>query len=454
MPLLDFIHDTRWDDLPATVQQQAWRCLLDTLGAAIAGRNTELSRIIHNFSAANFAGRGAYLWLDGREVSPPGAALANGMTIDALDVHDGSNDVKGHVGVAVIPAIVATQGFGPQATVSGQELLASLVVGYEIALRAGEALHAMACDYHTSGAWNTLGCAAVVARRLRLDGARTRHALGIAEYHGPRSPMMRCIDFPTMVKDGSGWGAMAGVSAALMAHAGFTGAPAEIVESAPAAALWSDLGRRWRMADLYFKPHAVCRWAQPAIAAALALQAAHEFPLDAVRQIRVHTFAAAVRLTCRRPQTTEEAQYSLPFPLAAVLVHGALGVAQLSGAALHDPRVLHLAGCVRLIDAPELSARFPARRFARVEIELAGGALLASDLVEAPWEHSSPPGDEALQEKFRRLAAGIGPQRVMQLEALLWHCAELPEVSELIAALAPPPAAMPADVPLAQRGYG
>lgn len=443
MLLLDFIHETRWQDLPPDVQRQARRCLLDTLGAAIAGRQTQLSRIIHNFSAANFAGRGAYLWLDGREVSPPGAALANGMTIDALDVHDGSNDVKGHVGVAVIPSILALQGtiLQDEDARDGRELLTSLVVGYEIALRAGVALHAMACDYHTSGAWNALGCAAVVARRLRLDGAQTQHALGIAEYHGPRSPMMRCIDFPTMVKDGSGWGAMAGISAGLLARAGFTGAPAETVESAEVSALWRDLGRRWRMADLYFKPHAVCRWAQPAIAAALTLQKAHSFELDAVHEIRVHTFGEAVRLSRRRPQTTEEAQYSLPFPLAAALVHGVLGWAQLGDAALHDPRVLDLVDRVRLIDAPDLSARFPARRFARVEIALRDGVILASQDVEAPWEQDAPPGDELLREKFRLLASDLSPERVMRLETMLWHCAGISDVHELIAELAPPPEA-------------
>lgn len=439
MPVLEFIHETRWEDLPLAVQEQARRCLLDTVGAAVGGSDTDLSRIIHNFSAANFAGRGAYLWLDGREVSPPGAALANGMTIDALDVHDGSNDVKGHVGVAVIPAAMATQGLAAPGTITGRELLTTLIVGYEVALRAGEALHATAGDYHTSGAWNALGCAAVTARRLALDNARTRHALGIAEYHGPRSPMMRCIDFPTMVKDGSGWGAMAGVSAGLLAQQGFTGAPAETVEGAPARALWSDFGSRWRVSDLYFKPHAVCRWAQPAITAALALQAAHDFSLNAVRQIRVYTFSQAARLRQWRPESAEEAQYSLPFSLAAALVHGMLGHAQLSGAALSDARVLKLASCVQLIDEPGLSALFPAKRLARLEIELADGRVLSSGQVEAPWERNAPPDDAALQEKFRRLAAGIGPERVMQLEALLWRCADLSAASELVAALAPPP---------------
>jgi 2-methylcitrate dehydratase PrpD len=438
MAVPEFIHEIGWDDLPAGVRRQARRCLLDTLGAGVAGRRTELSRIIHNFTAASFAGRGAYLWLDGREVSPPGAALANGMTVDALDVHDGANAVKGHAGAAVVPAVLATLGLAGK-EVSGRELLSSLVVGYEIALRAGEALHATAGDYHTSGAWNALGCAAVTARRLGLDCERTGHALGIAEYHGPRSPMLRCIDFPTMVKDGSGWGAMAGVSAGLMAGEGFTGAPAETVETETMASLWGDLGRRWRMLEQYFKPQAVCRWAQPAIVAALALQHSHDFALSAVREIRVFTFAEAVRLSNRRPQTTEEAQYNLPFPLAAALVHGMLGPVELSGDALGDARVLELVDRVSLLEDPQLSARFPGRRYARLEIELADGSVLASGQVEAPWEQSDPPSDEALREKFRRLAgACVPPQRVVKLETALWHCQEMPHADEVVAVLAPP----------------
>jgi len=62
--------------------------------------------------------------------------------------------------------------------------------------------------------------------------------------------MMRCIDHPTMVKDGSGWGAFAGVSAAYLAADGFTGAPAITIEAGGAAEPWSDLGRRWRILEL------------------------------------------------------------------------------------------------------------------------------------------------------------------------------------------------------------
>ena len=442
MHVITFIHELNWAQIPPPVQHQARRCLLDTIGAALGGRQTDLSVLIHDFAASVYAGRGAYLWLDGREVSPPGAALANGMTIDALDIHDGYSLVKGHAGAALVPSALATVGLcsfklKPGLTVAGQELLATLVMGYEIALRAGLALHATACDYHTSGAWNALGCAAIAARRLGSAAAQTRHALGIAEYHGPRSPMMRCIDHPTMVKDGSGWGAMSGVSAAMLAHNGFTGAPALTVEGPEVADIWADLGENWLMMGQYFKPYAVCRWAQPAILGALTLQQEHSLPLERIKHIRVHTFHEATRLAGRRPQTTEEAQYSLPFPLAAALVYGRLGGGELSGLALQDPLVLRLAGCVELIEDLTCNARFPAERVARVQIETSDGLMFDSGEVQPGWDSASPPGDEDLWAKFRWLAGESLPEgRAKALEDMIWGCADLAQASDLIELLA------------------
>ena len=436
---IPFIHETTWADLPEDVRHQARRCLLDTLGAGISGRATELSQIVHEFAAAAFGGQGAHLWLDGREVSPPGAALANGMTIDALDIHDGHPLTKGHAGAAIIPGLFASASSKNADAIGGDEFLTTLVIGYEIALRAGMALHHTACDYHTSGAWNALGVAALAARRLGLTREQTRHALGVAEYHGPRSQMMRCIDHPTMVKDGSGWGAMAGISAALLAQSNFTGAPALTVESEEVKDFWLDLGNCWYINQQYFKPHAVCRWAQPAIEAVLVLQRQHQLSPEYMKRIIVHTFHEAVRLSCRSPQSTEEAQYSLPYPLAAALVHGRLGAAELSGAALRDPAVGRLCERVELIEDGLFNQRFPAQRLARVEIETTDGRLLASGEYEANWEANNPPSDWELREKFRRLAREQLPaDRAEKLEQAVWHCEELPELSKLLALLTLP----------------
>ena len=233
-----FLHETTYADLPTEVRHQTTRCLVDLCGAVVAGRHTELSAIVRDHAAAVFGGDQASLLLDGRRVSAPGAALATGMSIDSFDIHDSHRESLGHAGVHIIAALLATAELSVArggAFPTGEAFLTAMAVGYDIACRAGEALHGTVTDYHTSGAWGAVSSAALYARLMGLDRRATREALGIAEYHGPRSQMMRCIDHPTMVKDGSGWGAMAGVSAGMLAEAGFTGAPALTVESPEAS---------------------------------------------------------------------------------------------------------------------------------------------------------------------------------------------------------------------------
>ncbi|MCP4422218.1 MAG: MmgE/PrpD family protein, partial [Chloroflexi bacterium] len=264
MKAIDFIHDLTWDDIPNEVRHQAKRCLLDTIGVAIGAHRTETTRIIYDHAVRCFGGGEGKLWFNGRSTSLPGAVLAHGMSIDSLDMHDSCRPVKGHAGVAQIPTAIGTATLDTTGDISGKELLTTIAMAYDIAIRAGTAQHATVCDYHTSGSWNAIGCAAIVARRLGLSREETRHALGIAEYHGPRSQMMRAIDYPSMLKDGSGWGAMAGVSGGLMAASGFTGAPSITIEAENVAEYWADLGERWSLMIQYFKPYAVCYWAQAA----------------------------------------------------------------------------------------------------------------------------------------------------------------------------------------------
>ena len=232
---------------------------------------------------------------------------------------------------------------------------------------------------------------------------------------------------------------MTGVSAALLARNGFTGAPALTLESSEVAEIWADLGRKWLITEQNFKRYAVCHWAQPAITGTLALQQAHDFSPEVIKQIRVFTFHEATRLACRHPRTTEEAQYSLPFPVAAALVYHELGLEELSGAALNDPLVLSLSDRVELVEEPAFNIRFPGEQLARVQIETIEGAILDSDEIQAPWEAITPPTDAELQRKFRWLARGIlSHSRATALEEMAWQCADLTDAAALLTLLAPP----------------
>ena len=408
MTPLAFIHDLQWDDLPADVQDRTKLCLLDLIGVGIAGRQTHLSRIIHAYAAAEHHGP-IRLPFDDQTASATGVALAYGMTIDSIDAHDGFNPAKGHIGCPLWPAVLVNS-----ATATGKEILTTLAMGYEFGARCSIAQHGSVPDYHTSGSWGAVAAAAASARLQRLDPETTRHALGIAEYHGPRSQMMRVIDHPTMLKDGSGWGAMCSVSAARLAQAGFSGAPAITVEEQPD--VWADLGQHWYLREQYFKPYPICRWAQAPVEAVLALRTEHNLVATDIAEIEIATFHQAIRLACATPQTTEEAQYSTSFPVAVAAVRGKIDVGDLIGQALHDPAVVRLSKAIKMVEVDHANAAFPLRRYARVTLVLQDGTTRQSEWTEPKWEHTTPPTSDELVAKFAAFAIpAIGAARAKSI---------------------------------------
>jgi len=241
---------------------------------------------------------------------------------------------------------------------------------------------------------------------------------------------MRCIDHPTMVKDGSGWGSMAGVSAAYLAMAGYTGAPAITVEQESQSCLWSDIGSLWYMNQQYVKPYPVCRWAQPAIVAALALKDEHGVETQKIEKIIIETFHEATRLATSEPGTTEEAQYSLPFPVAAALVCEDLGVNEIEGTGLTNQTVVELSRKVELLEKEEYNNAFPANRYCKVKLVLNGGQILESPRTEASGDPENPLSDVELSEKFDRMAQPVlGTMRTTFLKEALTGFGTAPDLS-------------------------
>ncbi len=437
---LGFIAGFHLEDAPETVVHQAKRCMLDLIGVAAAGSQLPSSRIIRAVAASQFGGAGGWFLFDGRSASATGAALANATTIDGFDAHDGHPLTKGHAGCGALAGLLAFARDG--SGLSGPEALGHLVLGYEVAIRAGIALHATASDYHTSGAWVSLGVAAIGARILGLGAAATREALGIAEYNGPRSQMMRCIDHPAMIKDGSGWGAMTGAASVFMAGEGFTGAPAITMEGDDVAEFWDDVGTRWRISEQYFKAYPVCRWAQPAIEAAAQLQRDHRFAHGDIEAIAVRTFHEAYKLATAEPRDTDAAQYSMPFPVAALLVRGRVGPGEIGDAALADADILRLSRMIEPVDDARYSALFPAERWAEVELRLGDGRVLRSAPAVARGSAENPLSDAEVSEKFHGLmqAGGLG-DRARRIEDIVMQLDRAASFAPLVEALRQPVAA-------------
>jgi 2-methylcitrate dehydratase PrpD len=416
--LSGFIHDLTWDEVPAPVRERVALAVVDTVAVGCAGARLPIARAWAEVANGQLgAGRGPQrgegtarvLGVGGRAGIPVAAMVGAGL-VDAYDAHDGHPLCKGHAGATVVPVALAHA--DAAADTDWRELLLRVLVGYEVATRAGIVLHATAAVHHSSGAWNALGAAAVGARALRLGAAETDEALGVAEYYGPRSPLLRVARHPTMVKDGSALGAFAGALAAHLAAAGFTGAPAELVTDPHAESTWLDLGRRWRVLETYVKPWPVCRWVQPAVEAVLALRRrAGSLDPGQIEAVTVHTFGDAVALDCARPTEADAAQYSLPFAVAVAATHGRIDAGHLADAGLADPAVLGLASRVTGVVDPGFDALYPAQRWARVEVRLRSGEVLTSDPHTTRGDPERPLGAEEVEAKIRSAAAPLGPER-------------------------------------------
>jgi 2-methylcitrate dehydratase PrpD len=396
--------------------------LIDTIGVAAGAAALAPGMIARDhavaFMNADRAANAAHLMFDGRTASLSGAAYAAATQIDNLDAHDGYNPTKGHIGCAVVPALFAFSEAFPD--LEGRAALEALAMSYEVAARAALALHATVSDYHTSGAWNALGVVALGARLRGLDPEALRQAFGIAEYHGPRSQMMREIANPTMLHDGSGMGAMTGVMAVLLAERGFEGAPAITVEAGEVRGFWADLGREWTVGSNYMKPYPICRWAHAALDALKLVRLEHGFAADDVAAITVRTFAEAACLFDGMPDTTSKAQYSLKFALAVMLVHGEVGADNIAGAGLKDRAVAEVLPRVEVVEDARHSERFPHGRWSDVTVTLRDGTVLSSGDVHARGGPEAPMTLGEIEDKFHRLAACLPDAR----RAAIWEMRE------------------------------
>ena len=141
-----------------------------------------------------------------------------------------------------------------------------------------------------------------------------------------------------------------------------------------------------------------------------------------------------------RPANTEQAQYSLPYPVAAALVDGWLDPEQVTAPRIFDEAILRLADRVTTVIDEALEARFPAEALARVILHTVDGRSFESEIHGAPGDPNDPLSDDELTDKFNRLAeAHLAADRVGALRGVCWGCADLDDVGRLVALLGPPP---------------
>lgn len=394
--------DAKWDDFPEKVKTQVTMCGIDLMSALIIGSYGK--QFEAGEKLANSMGLLGSIPIIGSEnrYNLLGAAITMGHASNSFDIDDGYKMICGHPGTSFVAGTLAAalnQG------ISYREYLTSLTVCYELTIRWALAMQNHYSFLHSTGTYGAFGTAVGAGRILGFDERQLNNALSVADYHAPLTPVMRAVEYPSMNKDGVPFGALVGIMAVLETIYGTSG-KTHILELNEYKAYLDDLGEKYYIMDLYFKPYTCCRWAHQPIKACQELMHDYNFTGKDVKHVRINTFASAARLSKIIPHETDEAQYNISFPVASALVYGDVGFAQVREEALSNPEVLDMMKRLEFLVDANMEKEFPAKRLAWVEVELKDGSQYKSHVYEAAGEPDDPDLNlDWILDKFKRITA-------------------------------------------------
>lgn len=402
----EFVTSLRFDDLPAGVVTKAKLILRDGIGNQIAasaisepgGRVVELYTEWGGKPEATVVGYGV-------KIPAPLAALCNGALGHGVELDDAHGSGLLKAGSVLIPAAFAT---AETAAVTGQQLLAGLVAGYEISVRLAKAINPghRQRGYHTTSTVGTIGAAAVAAKLLGGDAEEIASAIGLAAMNS--AGIQSYLDFPCMAKPlGPGRAAFNGVLAGTLAVRGFTGPKTALesgegflhamTDSVRESDLLDGLGEHFTIMEVGFKPHAACRYAHGPIDLA---QQFHR--VDGIRSGDVETLEIrASQLAVRQASKPDcpvlgTAMGSTEFGVALALARGSNGLKDYWDG-FGDQDVHALAKRIRMQPEPEFGV---GGRQSIIDLKTRDGRILTRRQEEPRGEPSNPLTPDELAAKY------------------------------------------------------
>src|ERR1043166_4313363 len=169
--LAEVLASTRYADLPPAVIDDAKRSILDWLGSALAGSIERPARIAQKIVAGLGTSDEAIVFNNERS-SAAGAALANGVASHILELDDVHKGSTLHPGAPIIPAALAV---AEREGKSGKDFILAVVLGFDAALRIGEAVNPDHYKFwHPTGTAATFGATVAAGSLIGLRSEERR----------------------------------------------------------------------------------------------------------------------------------------------------------------------------------------------------------------------------------------------------------------------------------------
>jgi len=442
--LSTYVAGLRYEDLPTEVVHQAKRLIIDTVGCALGGANSEPARIAREIAGTVVSTQPATVMVSGQRTSPDLAAFANGVMIRFLDFNDGytSTGESGRPSDSIAAVLAA----GELAGRNGKELIAATVLAYEVFCRVCDEadLKPLGFDHVT------VGCMASTAAAARLLGLPERKIaealnLGIA----PNVAL-----YQTRIGNVSMWKGCAYANASrnamfavMLAEKGMTG-PSPVFEGVGGyfkavthvPFKLAELGGRkhaYKIMECSIKRFPLGQYSQTVVEAALEVREKIR-NADEIAEVRIRTGSTAVRLMAGDPEkwaptTRETADHSMPYTVAVALTHGSVEEHHFDDLHLRDPKLRALTKRVKVEAWEEADRRMPEAMLCDMEIVAKSGAVHTASVEYHKGHWKNPMSDAEVEAKFRPLAAKVlAPPRTDRLLERLWKIEDVTDAGEIV----------------------
>ena len=438
-----YVTQLRYEDLPQEVIDQAKRLIVDTVGCALGGYDSEPSRIARAMAGELTSRRPATVMVSGEKTSADLAVFANGVMIRFLDFNDGytSTGESGHPSDSIAAVLTLSE----LMKCSGRDAIVATVLAYEVFCRICDAvdLKPLGWDHVTVGG---MASTAAAARLLGLSRRETGQAfnLGIA----PNIAL-----YQTRIGHVSMWKGCAyanasrnAVFAALLAQRGMTG-PAPVFEGVGGyfkavthrpfeLAPFGGNGQPYKIMECSIKRFPLGQYSQTVVEAAL--QVRDKVAVSEIEEVQIETVSTAIKLMAGDPDkwapaTRETADHSMPYTVAVALIHGTVEERHFDDAHINDPEIRSLTRRVKAQASEEADRRMPVAMLCKLTVLTRGGARHTAVVEYHKGHYKNPMSRGDVEQKFHKLAAKSLPrERSSALLASLWRLEQLQDVGEIV----------------------
>jgi 2-methylcitrate dehydratase PrpD len=446
-----------YPDIPPDVIEHTKKQVLDMLGVMLGGSSRQGVKELADLMRGWGGKEESTVLCFGYKAPAPNAAQVNATMGHALDFDD-TGDGPTHPSVVIVPTALAVSEY--KGKMNGKDFIAAVALGEDMMCRLGQSFRLgqkgfppgghPGAGWHLTTLYGYLASAGVAGRILGLDEKKLVNAMGIA-YH-QCSGNGQCVNEGALTKRmGPGFSVRGGITAAFMAQKGITGAEQCITgelgiynlyhggKYAPEA-LTSELGKRFAGTTAGMKPFPCCKGAHAYVGLALAMVNKYDIKADDVKEITI--FYADVKsfllypLEKRtRPENPVDAQFSIPWGVAAVFARRQASVGDYTEEAIKSKDILDMAARIR-IEEDKNTGEEPGKIPAKIKVTTKSGKTYTEQAEPVTAGPPKPLPWSDYERKFRDCASYAiqprTPDKIEKIITLVKDIEHLTDIKELI----------------------